>query len=227
MTRWLHHWEMEDSATSEEISLKTFLRYHVHSKGSGGGGGGGGGGFTRQTNAASAESPGVVGVGVGCVERTLEAGLALVSHSLKSQHPLCIKPRYLHQPPAPKHASSPLSVEPFTDFNNWTSVMTTTRPGWTLPLAQMSFLDMPDPAPPTRCYVCVTDSWSICQPTYSIRGRHTHTHTHGLSLMICLTAAVSWSSTEDEILLQLAFHDAFNRITLPSQVQIQFPHQRI
>lgn len=47
---------------------------------------------------------------------------------------------------------------------------------------------------------------------------HTHSHTHGFSLMTCLTAAVSRSSTEDEILLQLAFHDAFNRITLPSQV---------
>ena len=36
--------------------------------------------------------------------------------------------------------------------------------------------------------------------------------------MTGLTAAVSRCSTEDEILLQLAFHDAFNRITLPSQV---------
>ena len=52
---------------------------------------------------------------------------------------------------------------------------------------------------------------------YSI-SRVRQTHAHGFSLMTCLTAAVSRGSTEDEILLQLAFHDAFNRITLPSQV---------
>lgn len=38
-------------------------------------------------------------------------------------------------------------------------------------------------------------------------------------------AAVSCGSAEVEILFEQAFHDGFNRITLPSQVEIQFPYQ--
>lgn len=69
--------------------------------------------------------------------------------------------------------------------------------------------NMPDPPP---------RPWNICQPTYSNgeeEDKHTHTwifpndSPHGGSHL---------SSTEDQILLLLAFHDAFNSITLPSQV---------
>lgn len=56
-----------------------------------------------------------------------------------------------------------------------------------------------------------TPTYTGCQQ----RGRHINTPTHGFSLMTHLTAEVRRSSTEDEILLQ---HDAFNCITLPSQV---------
>lgn len=58
-----------------------------------------------------------------------------------------------------------------------------------------------------------------------LHGRQTDPHIHGFSLMTSLTAAVSRSSTEGEILLRLAFHDGFNRIKVPSQVEIQFPYQ--
>ena len=52
-----------------------------------------------------------------------------------------------------------------------------------------------------------------------------HIQAHQFCLITCLTAAVSCGYAEVEILFEQAFHDSFNRITLPSQVKIQFPYQ--